>query len=193
MIPRVSFCLPSFACSLLCLACGNLSHAAPAAAAASAPPAPSPSSEAATGASPLAEAATTLTGTWSCRGAVVGPEGPSPSTARLEASLALDDSWLRTELVVSSGKYPYAFTAYRTFEAASQTWRSVIVDNLGGHSVSRSTDGVTWTGLSSSRMGELTIRDTEKVHAPGSLTMLGQYSLDGGESWSTGYELSCSR
>lgn len=42
-------------------------------------------------------------------------------------------------------------------------------------------------------MGELKIRDSEALLAPGKLTLLGQYSLDGGTSWSTGYELSCVR
>jgi hypothetical protein len=56
--------------------------------------------------------------------------------------------------------------------------------------VSRSADGVIWTGESTSPMGKIQIRDTETLVSPGEMKMLGQYSPDG-ESWSTGYDLSC--
>jgi hypothetical protein len=69
---------------------------------------------------------------------------------------------------------------------------NVIVDNMGGHALSGSTDGVTWTGESSSPMGGMQIRDTETLVSPRELTMLGQYSLDG-QRWSTGYDLSCKK
>lgn len=192
-VRRTPACLLPVVCSLLWLGCGSPSHAAPAPAAASAAATP-PSAEPATAASSaLAEAATALQGAWSCHGSVVGPEGPSPSSARLAATLALDGTWLRTELVVTAGKYPYEFTAYRTFQSSVGTWLSLIVDNLGGHSVSRSTDGALWTGTSSSAMGELQIKDSETLLAPGKLALLGQYSLDGGTSWNTGYDLTCQR
>lgn len=144
-------------------------------------------------ASALAEAARALVGTWDCRGSVFGPEGPSPSRVSLETRPALDGAWLHTEFAVTSGKYPYEFSAYRTFQASSGAWVSLIADNLGGHTVSRSADGVTWTGTSSSPMGELQIKDSENVLAPGKLALLGQYSLDGGATWSTGYELACTK
>lgn len=187
------FLLPS-ACTLLSLGCGSPSHAAPAPAAASAAAtAPASAQPATPAASALAEAAAALQGTWQCHGSVVGPEGPSQSKVEVRAALALGEAWLRTELQVVSGKYPYAFTSYRTYQPAAQAWLSVIVDNLGGHTVSRSADGVTWTGTASSPMGELHIKDTETLHAPGKLTLLGQYSQDGGASYGTGYELSCER
>lgn len=186
------------ACSLLSLGCGSASHAAPApatpGASTASASAPAPDGERRAPASPaLAEAAATLQGTWRCRGSVAGPEGPSPSTVSLQATLALHDTWLRTDFVVTSGKYPYQFTAYRTFDPSSQSWLSLIADNLGGHTVSRSADGVTWTGTASSRMGELQIRDSESLLAPGELKLRGEYSADGGQSFHTGYELSCAR
>jgi hypothetical protein len=107
-------------------------------------------------------------------------------------TLDLDAAWLKTELRVTSGKYGYGFDAYRTFDAATRQWVNVIVDNLGGYAVSRSTDGVTWTGESTGPMGDIDIRDTETLGAPGEMNMLGQYSPDG-KSWNTGYELSCKK
>lgn len=141
----------------------------------------------------LAEAARTLAGRWRCRGSVVGPEGPSASVVVVDAELDLGGTWIQTRFSVESGRYPYEFTAYRTFDTTSGSWVSLIVDNLGGHTVSRSTDGVAWTGSSRTPMGELPIRDTETLLASDRMHMLGQYSTDGGASWSTGYDLSCER
>lgn len=177
----------SIACSLVLLGCGGTR--APARSAGTATP---QSVERAT-APELADAAATLAGTWDCRGSVFGPEGPSPSTVILDARLVLNDTWLQTDFAVASGRYPYGFTAHRTFEASSGSWVSLIVDNLGGHATSRSADGITWTGASRGPMGEMQIRDSETMLSPGRMIMVGQYSLDGGTSWSTGYELSCER
>lgn len=146
----------------------------------------------ATAASALADSARVLTGTWGCRGAVYGPDGPSPSEVTLDVRLDLDEAWLRTEFVVSSGKYQYAFASYRSFDPASSEWVNVSVDNLGGHALSRSTDAVTWTGESSGPMGGMQIQDTETLVSPGEVHLLGQYSLDG-KGWRTGYDLSCKK
>jgi hypothetical protein len=42
-------------------------------------------------------------------------------------------------------------------------------------------------------MGELAIRDSETVHSRDRMTVLGEYSLDGGASWNPGYELASAR
>ncbi|MET0401000.1 MAG: DUF1579 family protein [Cystobacter sp.] len=140
-----------------------------------------------------AEAAQALSGTWRCSGSIYGAHGKaSPSKVTLHVRLDLDKTWLRTEFVVSSGEYKYNFTAYRAFDASSNKWVNVLVDNMGGHGVSRSTDGVTWLGESSGPMGRMKIRDTETLVSPGKLNMRGEYSLDG-RTWSTGYDVSCKR
>ncbi len=187
-----------FAVSLAAWGCGGARPRAPGSASSasspSASPSASPSTPSLTSTPPsspqVAAAARELLGRWRCTGEVFGPDGPSPSTATLEATLVLGGAWLVTELSVVAGKYPYQFIAYRTFEPSSQSWVTFIADNLGGHATSRSADGVTWLGTSSSPMK---IRDAERARAPSQLDMLGQYSLDGGVTWSTGYELSCAK
>lgn len=146
------------------------------------------------GSSPLADATRALAGKWRCRGAVYGPEGAAPSEVGLDIRLDhdLDHAWLQTVFAVSSGKYKYKFDSHRTFDASSRTWVNVLVDNLGGHAVSSSTDGVTWAGESSGPMGATKIRDTETIVSPGKVRMLGQYSTDG-STWNTGYDLSCDK
>lgn len=184
---RVVICpFASVACSLALLGCGG----SPAAAGAS-PPTLEPDLRAP---SPLAQAATALAGTWHCRGSVHGPDGPAPSEVILDfrRDVELDEAWLQAVFAVSSGKYDYRFTSYRTFDTASSTWVNVIVDNLGGHTVSRSTDGVVWTGESSGPMGGMKIRDTEARVSAFELNLLGQYSVDG-KRWKTGYDLSCAK
>ncbi|MCP3141585.1 DUF1579 domain-containing protein [Pyxidicoccus xibeiensis] len=145
-----------------------------------------------TAASALVDSAKALAGTWTCSGAVHGPGGASPSEVTLEVRPELDKAWLRTDFVVLTGEYKYKFTSYRTFDAASSEWVNVIVDNMGGHARSSSKDGHIWIGESSGPMGEMKIRDTEKLVSPGMMNMRGQYSLDG-RNWSTGYELSCKK
>ncbi|WP_426751629.1 DUF1579 domain-containing protein [Myxococcus sp. Y35] len=145
-----------------------------------------------TASSALVDATESLTGTWTCSGSVHGPGGASPSEVTVTVRPDLDKAWLRTDFVVLSGEYKYNFTSYRTFDAASSKWVNVIVDNLGGHARSSSTDGVTWLGESSGPMGEMKIMDTENAVSPGMMKMRGQYSLDG-RNWSTGYDLSCKK
>lgn len=188
----------AIACSLILLACGGsrptaLAPAHTAAATPASAPTVARSKPAITTASALADAAGALRGTWDCNGAVFGPEGPSPSTVTLKTRLVLDGAWLQTEFAVATGRYPYKFKVYRTFVASSDTWVNLIVDNLGGHTISQSTDGIIWTGTSSGPMGEMRIKDSETMHSPEKMTMLGQYSLDGGTTWNIGYELSCER
>lgn len=187
---RSLFLLSSIVCSSIPLGCAGTLHATTAAATAA-----TATVEPAIPAAPsaLADAAGTLAGTWQCNGSVFGPDGPSPSSVTFGARLALDRAWLQTEFVVTSGRYPYKFTAYRTFVASSGTWANLIVDNWGGYTVSHSADGITWTGTSSSPMGEMMIRDTETSLSRGRMTMRGQYSLDAGASWNSGYDLSCER
>jgi hypothetical protein len=140
----------------------------------------------------FAQAARDLVGTWQCQGAIHGPDGASPSEVALDVGLVLDGTWIRTAFVVTSGKYPYQFQSLRAFDAKSSEWVNVIVDNMAGHALSRSREGVTWTGESHGPMGKLVIRDTDTLEPSGSLHLLGQYSLDG-SSWSTGYDVSCQR
>ncbi len=140
----------------------------------------------------LAEAARDLVGTWTCRGSVHGPGGASPSEVTFDVRPELDKAWLRSDFVVRSGEYPYKFTAYRTFDAASAQWGNVIVDNMGGYARSSSTDGMTWLGASSGPMGGMKIKDTERVVSPGRMQMRGEYALEG-QDWRTGYDLVCEK
>jgi hypothetical protein len=139
-------------------------------------------------------AKSTSTETWQCSGAVYGPDGPAPSKIVLEVERdpRLAEAWERTDFAVSSGKYPYRFRAYRRFDAASKTGSNVIVDSLGGYTVTSSVDGEIWTGESRGPMGAMKIKDSETVTAPGKMKMVGQYSPDG-ITWHLGYDLSCAR
>lgn len=172
------------ACALALLGCGATPAASPATI-----PSVGPGES-----SPMVESAQTLAGVWHCSGAIHGPDGPATSEVTLDVELdrKLDGSWLRSVFTVASGKYPYKFTSYRTFDSSSNTWVNVIVDNLRGYTVSRSTDGVTWTGESSGPMGGMKIRDTETLVSAGRLKMQGEYLLDG-KSWTTGYDLACAK
>jgi hypothetical protein len=178
MTPATAFLLATLSCSLVSLGCGR--------AAINSSKGPDVAVR-----TPVSEAARALVGTWRCSGALHGHDGAaSPSEVSLEVKLDLDAAWLKAELRVTSGKYAYGFNAYRTFDPSASQWVAVIVDNLGGHAVSRSADGVTWTGESTGPMGKIQIRDTETLVSAGEMKMLGQYSPDA-ESWSTGYDLSC--
>ena len=182
---RLSALSLAVACSLVVIGCGGKPPRS-AAAATSAPA--SPTNGAATA---FVEAAATLAGTWSCTGSVYGANGTaSPSQVGLTVTLELDEAWLRTDFAVLSGEHRYEFRSYRTFDTPSRQWVNVILDNMRGHAMSRSADGVTWTGESSGPMGTMKIQDTETLAPTGELAIAGRYSLDGA-SWSTGYDLAC--
>jgi hypothetical protein len=141
----------------------------------------------------LAQADETLRGTWHCTGAIHGPDGAAESEVTVNVALdrELDGAWLRTTFTVTSGKYPYKFTSYRTFDASANVWTNVIVDNLRGLATSKSADGATWLGESSGPVGAMKIRDTETIVSAHKMRMRGEYSRDGG--WALGYELGCER
>jgi hypothetical protein len=160
------FLLTTLTCSLVILGCGRAAtnspkgpDATPAARQEPMPQAPpdgasTPATGKVAAPTPLGESARALVGTWHCSGSLYGTDGKaSPSEVALEVKLDLDAAWLKSELRVTSGKYSYGFNAYRAFDTAASQWVNVIVDNRGGHAVSRSTDGVIWTGESTGPMG----------------------------------------
>jgi hypothetical protein len=151
------------------------------------PPKPAPAPE-------LVAAAKAQVGTWRCAGNVFGPDGaPRATKAVLKTKVDLDKFWLQSSFAETAGKNKFKFTSYRTFDAASKKWSSVMLDNWGGYAVSTSSDGVAWEGTSHSPMGTMKAKDTETVVSPREVKMAGQYSSDNGKTWVPGYDLTCKK
>jgi hypothetical protein len=151
------------------------------------PPKPAPAPE-------LVAAAKVQVGTWRCTGNVFGPDGqPRATKAIIKTKLDLDKYWLTSSFAETTGKNKFKFTSYKTFDASSKKWSSVMVDNWGGHAVSSSSDGIAWEGTSHSPMGTMKSKDSETVVSPKEIKMVGQYSNDNGKTWVNGYDLTCKK
>jgi hypothetical protein len=151
------------------------------------PPKPGPAPE-------LVAAAKAQVGTWRCAGNVFGPDGaPRATKAVLKTKVDLDKFWLQSSFAETAGKNKFKFTSYRTFDAASKKWSSVMVDNWGGYAVTTSSDGTAWEGTSHSPMGVMKSKDTETVVSAREVKMAGQYSSDNGKTWVPGYDMVCKK
>jgi hypothetical protein len=155
------------------------------------PAMPTPSAE-------VAAAVKANTGTWKCTGKVMMPDGTSMDMkATMKAKFALDRFWAQMSFAETK-KNGYKFESYRTFDG--KKWHDITVDNMGGSSVS-SSDGpkdgkTTWTGTSRDpMMGEHQVKHHEEaVGTTGKeMKVWGEYSMDKGKTWKTGYEAVCKK
>ena len=66
----------------------------------------------------------------------------------------------------------------------------------GGHTTSWGTMAdkkMTWEGDARCRGNDVKIRDTEEMTAPKEMKVLGEYSKDGGKTWSKDHEATCKK
>ncbi|MEZ4363611.1 MAG: hypothetical protein R3B48_25770 [Kofleriaceae bacterium] len=135
-------------------------------------------------------------GNWRCTGVAMGPMGEQKLVASVRNRLDVDKWWVHTSFAeIGGGKYK--FEAFTTFDARTNKWHRVMVDNMGGQELAVSDgpkDGITqWDAKSRSIIGEGMGRHHEDRSDPKVLKMWGEYSVDNGRTWMKAYEASCKR
>jgi hypothetical protein len=109
----------------------------------------------------------------------------------------LNKFWVQGSFTGTAGKMPpFKFTSYTTYDAtAKKLWR-VSINGRGGHSTVSGTmadNKTTWEGDAHFMMGDVKVRETEEMVSPKEMKVLGEYSKDGGKTWSKDHEAVCKK
>jgi hypothetical protein len=165
-------------------------------------PAPEPPAKP-TPAPQVAEASKALGGTWRCTGTTTDPTTnqarTTAATMTVKVDSSLDKFWIVSTFAEKKSKTapnPYKFTAYRTFDAKTGKWTSIMVDNMGMDMKSTSTGAAagvaTWESQGEWEGKKYWAKDTETVKGPREVAMKGEYSMDG-KTWSVMYDMTCKK
>ena len=148
----------------------------------------------------LAEMAKGMAGTWKCTGqAEMGGQMldvKATITHRVDPNL--NKFWVVSNFIGTAAKMPaFKFTGYMTYDAtAKKLWRTA-VNARGGHGWAWGTIAdkkVTWEGEQRWPSGvDVKARDTEEMVSPKEMKVLGEYSKDGGKTWSKDHEAVCKK
>jgi hypothetical protein len=172
-----------------------------------APPAPAPAPAPATPPAPapeIAEVFKAVGGTWKCTGTMTDPvtnaAKPSVSTMTVKMDNSLDKYWIVSTFAEKKSKEtptPFKFTAYRTFNAKTKKWTSIMVDNMGMDNKSTSAGPVngvvTWDSQGEWEGKKFVMKDVETTKGPKEVHMKGDFSMDNGKTWMPMYEVTCKK
>lgn len=147
----------------------------------------------------LAEMAKGAAGTWHCKG-----QGMDHSmkmvdmTATMKLKLDVASWWVHTSFESKMGKEPFQFESFMTFDPKSKTWKRIMVESGGGWSSGESAgmkdNKVEWESTTHSPMGDGKFRDHEDFSDPkAGAKMSGDFSMDGGKTWTKVYEMTCKK
>jgi len=148
----------------------------------------------------LTDFAKGMGGTWKCTGQAElgGQMMDVKATITHKVDPNLNKFWVVSNFVGTAGKMPpFKFTGYLTYDAtAKKLWR-VSVNGRGGHGWAWGTIAdkkITWEGESRWPTGvDVKSRDTDEMVSPKEMKVLGEYSKDGGKTWSKDHEAVCKK
>jgi hypothetical protein len=148
----------------------------------------------------LADMAKNMAGSWKCTGQAElgGQMMDVKATITHKVDPNLNKFWINTSFTGTAGKLPpFKFFGYTTYDAtAKKLWR-VNVNGRGGHGWAWGTMAdkkVTWEGEARWPGGvDVKVRESEEMVSPKEVKVLGEYSKDGGKTWSKDHEASCKK
>lgn len=151
----------------------------------------------------VAELAKVMAGTWTCTGALAGPDGTAIKLeGHMTNTVELAGRWLHEsmDVAVGEGKAPgnVRFEAYITYDAGPKKWRRIEVDSVGNHTISSAVPSTTgkleWLSDETAADGKT---DQQRTHFDGSdpkrLHVVGEMSTDKGKTWVHTAEMSCAK
>jgi len=146
----------------------------------------------------IADMSKDMVGTWRCKGETMHMDGTKETvTATNTIKLDLNKWWIVENLAVKS-KNPFTMTTYTTFDAGSNKWRRVAVDNFGG-SYAGTSDGMKdkkldWNLDVMGPMGGGMFRDhVDTSDAKAGVKLWGEMSTDKGKNFMKVYEMTCKK
>src|SRR5262245_18059462 len=146
----------------------------------------------------IADMSKDMVGTWRCKGETSHMDGTKETvTATNTIKVDMNKWWIVENLAVKS-KMPFAMTTYTTFDAGSNKWRRVAVDNFGG-SYAGTSDGMKdkkldWNLDVMGPMGGGMFRDHVDTSDPKvGVKLWGEMSMDKGKNFVKVYEMTCKK
>jgi hypothetical protein len=140
-----------------------------------------------------------MNGAWKCVGQaeIGGQMMDVKATITHKVDTNLNKFWIQTAFVGTAGKLPpMKFTGYTTMDPATKKLWRVSVNGRGGHGTQTGTMAdkkVTWEGDSHWPSGDVKTRETEEMISAKEIKVVGEYSKDGGKTWSKDHEATCKK
>jgi hypothetical protein len=147
----------------------------------------------------LAEMAKGAGGTWHCKGQGMDHTMKMVDmTATMKIKLDVANWWAHASFESKMGKEPFQFESFTTFDPKSKSWKRVMVESgggwLSGESAGMKDNKIDWELTSHSAMGDGKFRDHEDLSdAKAGAKMWGEFSMDGGKTWTKVYEMTCKK
>jgi hypothetical protein len=149
----------------------------------------------------VAAMAKMMGGNWKCTGkAMMDPSKPDMMdfTGTFKAAPTPDKWWVKGDWTAGGGKMKG--TMFVTYDAAAKKWYRHMMDNMGGGGMESSTglpagatEGkIVWEGEEHGMGMQHKTRNTEEVSAK-SNKMTSEASMDGGKTWKTVMEMTCTK
>ena len=138
-----------------------------------------------------------MSGTWKCTGQAEIMGTMMDVKATITHKSDLNGWWVRSDFTGTAGKLPpMKFTMYTTYDATTKKlWRTQ-ASAMGNHSVSTGTMAdkkVSWEGDAHWSVGDVKTRATEEMVSAKEVHIVGEYSKDGGKTWSKDHEATCKK
>ncbi len=139
-------------------------------------------------------------GTWKCtgQGEIAGATMEVKATITHKVDANLNKFWIQSSFTGKAGKMPpLKFVMYTTYEpTAGKLWR-VSVNARGGRATGTGTiagNKISWEGEARWPGGvDVKTRMTEEIVSPKEVKVAGEYSKDGGKTWSKDHEATCKK
>ena len=163
--------------------------------------APKPAMEAPKPAPEIAAMAKSMAGNWKCAGKMVmDPSKPDMAdfSGTFKAALTPDKWWVKGDWTAGGGKMKGMM--FVTYDAAAKKWYRHMMDNMGmggmewssGLPAGAAEGKMVWEGEHHGMGMQHKTRNTEEVAAK-SNKMTSEVSMDGGKTWKTMMEMTCTK
>ena len=149
----------------------------------------------------VAAMAKAMAGNWKCAGKMVmDPSKPDMAdfSGTFKAALTPDKWWIKGDWTAGGGKMKGSM--YVTYDAAAKKWYRHMMDNMGmggmewssGLPAGAAEGKMVWEGEHHAMGMQHKTRSTEEVAAK-SNKMTSEVSMDGGKTWKTMMEMTCTK
>jgi len=153
----------------------------------------------------VTDAAKLMTGSYSCKGNDMNPDGSSrPSIAKLKISSEMDGYYILVDLAEQKSKQnptPFKAKMYRTFDASKKMWVDTIIASAPGQPMTMTTTDsgmgtgkIMWTGSAEFGGQKFMEHGYEEPDAKTkSVHIWGEVSMDGGKTFAKEYDITCKK
>jgi hypothetical protein len=140
-----------------------------------------------------------MSGTWRCTGTAEVMGQMKDVKATITHKSDLNGWYVRSDFTGTVPKEklpPMKFTMYTTYDASTKKLWRVSVGGMGGHTVFTGTMAdkkMSWEGDARWRDTDVKVRNSEEVVSPKEVKVMGEYSKDGGKTWTKDHEATCKK